>query len=279
MKTILFPTDFSKNALHASEYAGLLAKKLDAKVILLHIFSIPMVPANHTSYNVRFAIDSYRKSLSNELEAFRDKFIEKTELQKERVLSKIEYGFPADKILEIAQEKEVDMIVMSTKGASNFLDKWLGTNSQKVMQEAKCPIWIIPNKAKIEYPENVMYAADFEEDEVLATQKVLDLIRPLGAACNIVHINDFFELYSGVGVHDMVNYLNDEFETENVTFQNINSEGIIIGLEAHIRKCKPNLLAFAIHHKSILNKIFETSVTKHFVQESKIPMLIFKKYS
>jgi nucleotide-binding universal stress UspA family protein len=277
MKTILFPTDFSKNAVHASEYAGMLAKKLDAKVILLHAFSIPMVPANHTSYNVRFAIDSYRTSLSKDLESFRNKFILDSGLSIERVLSKIEYGFPADKILEVAENIKADMIVMGTKGASNFLDKWLGTNSQKVMSEAKCPVWIIPNKTKIEYPENVMYAADFQEDEIVATQKVLELVRPLGASCNVVHVNDFFELYAGAGVHDMVNYLTDEFETENVTFQNINSEGIIAGLEAHIQKSKPNLLALALHEKSFLTKLFETSITKHFVQEAKWPILIFKK--
>lgn len=277
MKTILFPTDFSKNAIHASEYAGLLAKKLDAKVILLHAFSIPMVPANHTSYNVRFAIDSYRKNLSKDLEKFTDKFIKYTGMSRERVLSKIEYGFPTDKILEMAENIKADMIVMGTKGASNFLDKWLGTNSQKVMEEAKCPVWIIPNKTKIEYPTNVMYAADFEEDEVVATQRVLELTNPLGESCNVVHINDFFELYTGVGVRDMVNYLTDEFKTENISFQNINSEGIIEGLEAHIQKYKPNLLALALHHKSFFSKLFDTSISKHFVQEAKLPMLIFKK--
>ncbi len=277
MKTILFPTDFSKNAFHAAEYAGMLAKKLEAKVILLHAFSIPMVPANHTSYNVRFAIDSYRTSLSVDFEKFTAQFIQESGLLKERVLSKIEYGFPADKILEIADKLNVDMIVMGTKGASNFFEKWLGTNSQKVMKEAKCPVWIIPNKAKIEYPENVMYAADFQEDEILATQKVLELIRPLGASCNVVHVNDFFELYAGAGVHEMVDYMGDEFETEKVSFQNINSEGIIAGLEAHIQKNKPNLLALAIHEKSLFSKIFETSVTEHFVHSAKLPMLIFKK--
>jgi nucleotide-binding universal stress UspA family protein len=277
MKTILFPTDFSKNASHAAEYAGMLVKKLDAKVILLHAFSIPMVPANHTSYNVRFAIESYRTSLSKDLEKFTNKFIQDSGLPIDRISSKIEYGFPADIILEIADRINADMIVMGTKGASNFLDKWLGTNAQKVMEEANCPVWIIPNKAKIEYPENVMYSADYQVDELLATQKLLELIKPLGANCNVVHVNDFFEIYAGAGVREMVNYLSEEFETENVSFQNINSEDIIAGLEAHIQKNKPNLLAFAMHEKSFLSKLFDTSISKHFVYKAKLPMLIFKK--
>lgn len=277
MKTILFPTDFSINAFHAAEYAGMLAEKFEAKVIILHAFSIPMVPATHTSYNVRFAIDGYRATISKDLETFTDKFLKVSGLTSDNISSKIEYGFPADKILEVASDLKVDMIVMGTKGASNFMDKWLGTNSQKVMEEAKCPVWIIPNKAKIEYPENVMYAADFQEDEVVATQRVLELVRPFGASCHVVHVNGFFELYASAGLREMVNYLTDEFETENVSFQNINSEGIIAGLEVYIKKNKPNLLALALHEKSFLNKLFETSISKHFVQEAKLPMLIFKK--
>lgn len=277
MKTILFPTDFSKNAIHASEYAGMMAKKLDAKVILLHVFSIPMVPATHISHDVRSTIKSRKTSLLKDLEKFSHKFIQDTGLPHDWVSGKIEYGFPADKILEIAKQINVDMIVMGTKGASNFLDKWLGTNAQKVMQEANCPVWIIPNKAKIKYPENIMYAADFQEDEVLATNKFLDLIRPLGAACNVVHINDFLEISADAETREMVSYLSDEFEGENISFQNINSEGIIKGLENHIQKYKPNLLALAFHRKSLISQIFETSITKHFVQNAQLPMLIFKK--
>lgn len=277
MKTILFPTDFSKNAIHASEYAGLLAKKFDAKVVLLHAFSIPMVPATHTSYNVRFAIESYRTTLTKDLEKFAEKFIKASSLSEDSVTSKIEYGFPADIILEVAKDIHADMIVMGTKGASNFLDKWLGTNTQKVVKETDCPVWVIPYKAKIEYPENILYAADFQEDEVIALHKLLWLTEPLNASCHIVHINDFFEVYSEAPSKDMVHFLNDEFEDEDITFQNINSEGVIAGLESYITRHKPNLLALAIHEKSFWSKIFDESITKHFVQEAKLPMLIFKK--
>jgi nucleotide-binding universal stress UspA family protein len=277
MKTILFPTDFSKNAVHASEYAGLLAEKFDAKVILLHVFSIPMVPATHTSYNVRFAIEGYRKTLSKELEKFVEKFIKVTSISPEKVSSKIEYGFPADKILEIAKEIHADMIVMGTKGASNFVDKWLGTNTEKVIKEAECPVWVIPYKAKVEYPESVLYAADFQEDEIIALHKLLHIIEPLKAHCNVVHINDFFELYQGAPLKDMVHYLNDEFENDDITFQSINSEGVIAGLESYITLHKPNLLALAVHEKSFWSKIFDKSITTHFVQDAKLPLLIFKK--
>lgn len=277
MKTILFPTDFSKNAIHAAEYAGLLAKQFDAEVVLLHVFSIPMVPATHTSYNVRFAIDSYRTSLSKNLEKFAEKFSLHSSIPAEKIFKKIEYGFPADKILEVAEAIHADMIVMGTKGASNFMDKWLGTNTQKVIKDADCPVWVIPNKSKVEYPDKILYAADFQEDEIVALRKLLWITQPLKASCKVIHVNDFYEIYAGNPSKDMVNYLNDEFEDHDIIFQNINADGIIAGLEAYITQNKPNLFALAIHEKSLWSKIFDQSITEHFVQKAKLPMLIFKK--
>ena len=37
MKTILFSTDFSKNAVYAAQYAGILARSLNARVVLLNV--------------------------------------------------------------------------------------------------------------------------------------------------------------------------------------------------------------------------------------------------
>jgi nucleotide-binding universal stress UspA family protein len=167
--------------------------------------------------------------------------------------------------------------VMGTKGATNTLDKWLGTHAQQVMKTAHCPVWVIPQNAPINYPQHIMYAADFREDEVLATQQVLAFAKPLQATCKVIHIHDYFELNVGHAVQEMVHYLEDEFENEDITFKHVNRADIIEGLETYIRTHKPDVLALAIQEKSFLSKIFETSVTKHFIQEAKLPILTFKK--
>jgi nucleotide-binding universal stress UspA family protein len=57
MKTILFPTDFSKNATHASLYAGMIARAMNAHLILLNVYSIPMV----MEYEFRYDVDRFLK--------------------------------------------------------------------------------------------------------------------------------------------------------------------------------------------------------------------------
>ena len=73
MKIILVPTDFSASAENAMVYAGHLARKLDASVLLLHVYQIPismndvpvmMVSAEELRHNAEQGLDRSRVILS-----------------------------------------------------------------------------------------------------------------------------------------------------------------------------------------------------------------------
>ena len=277
MKTILFPTDFSDNAVHASRYAGMMAKLLDANVILLHVYHIPMVPAYNTSFEVRDTISQNENEIKLQMQTFATEFGRDANLPAERFTQKVEYGFAAEKIIEIAKSMNVDLIVMGTKGASNMLDKWLGTHAQDVMKKAECPVFTIPNDVPIDFPQRILYAADFKDDEIHAVQKVLDIAKPLGATCKVVHIHEEFEPNIGHIVEETIKELENRYKNEDVTVQQFHRDDTIEGLEVYMKNYEPDVLAMAIHEKSFLDDIFTTSISQHFIQAAKIPMLTFKK--
>lgn len=277
MKTILFPTDFSENAVHASRYAGMMAKLFDANVILLHVYHIPMVPAYNTSFEVKDAVSQNETEIKQQLQTFATAFRMDSNLASERVIQKVEYGFASEKTIEIANSMKVDMIVMGTKGASNMLDKWLGTHAQDVMAKAECPVFTIPNDVSIEFPQRILYAADFKDDELHAVQKVLDIAKPLGATCKVVHIHEEFEPNIGHIVEETIKELEKNFKEDDVTVQQFRRDDTIEGLETYMKTYEPDILALAIHEKSFLDNIFSTSISEHFIQEAKIPILTFKK--
>jgi nucleotide-binding universal stress UspA family protein len=122
-----------------------------------------------------------------------------------------------------------------------------------------------------------MYAADFKEDEVTATYKVLAMAQPLGATCKVIHIHDYFEMNVEQTVKQTVAELKDEFQNFDISFKDLNRDEIVKGLETYIRTHKPDVLALAVYEKSFFSKIFDSSITQHFIQEAKLPMLFFKK--
>ena len=278
MKTILFPTDFSENATHASDYAGLLAQKFNANVVLLTIYSMPIFTDYQIPYDIQDFSSEMKAASEINLKRFALKFIETSNLPKERISQRVEYGFVADIITETAKDLKADMIVMGTKGASNLLERWIGTTAQTVMKNAECPVWIIPQNANITYPQKFLYAADLQEDEISATQKVMQFATPLQALCKVVHIDDYFEVNINQEVKEKISDLKEEFkDDDNVFVRNIRRDDIVEGLETYIKSYKPDVLALAVYEKSLFSKIFEQSVTNHFVFEANLPMLIFRK--
>jgi nucleotide-binding universal stress UspA family protein len=101
MKMILFPTDFSDNVVHASQYAGMLARRFDAKVILLHVYTItvPVVSEFQLSYDTENSILQRRKEAEVSLQFFTERFIENTNLPPEQITQIVEYGLVSDVII------------------------------------------------------------------------------------------------------------------------------------------------------------------------------------
>lgn len=277
MKTILFPTDFSPNAIHASTYAGMVAKRMNANVVLLNVYTIPTVSDYQLPNEIENFINQNKREAQTNLEEFTKVFLKNTGLAPDRVSTRVEYGYVADKIVDTSRAMEADMIVMGTQGVSDFLDKWLGTNAQKVMKKAVCPVWIVPQKALIQYPKHFLYAADFQEDELLATHKIMEMAEPFGGDCKVIHIHDYFEMNVGHRIEETAHQLSEELDEDVVEVKTLNRASIIEGLETYIRTHKPDVLAMAIHEKSFFDSIFDTSITKHFVQEAHLPMLTFRK--
>jgi nucleotide-binding universal stress UspA family protein len=277
MKTILIPIDFSENAQHAAIYAATLSKVLNANIVLLNVYSTPYISEFENSSEIETKIVNSKISAEERMQNFVNTFLENTQLPVERVDQKVEFGILEEKIIETANSIKADYIVMGSKGASNAIDKWLGTNAQKVMEKAECPVWIIPADAEINAPSDIMYAADFKEDEISATHKIVDIANALGASCNVIHVHEYYELNVGHVVEVTEKELKAEFKNDDVTIRHITRTDITKGLDKYIETHKPDVLAMAIHDKSIFTKLFDSGISEHFIFGLKLPIITFKK--
>ena len=123
MKKILFPTDFSDNSLHAAKYAVLLAERLNADIIFLNVYSVPVFTEYQIPYDMAGLEQMGRENANNKMSDFVDKIISSTKFPKDKTAQIVESGVTTDNILGVAERKKVDMIVMGTKGTSNILER------------------------------------------------------------------------------------------------------------------------------------------------------------
>ncbi len=143
VKTILVPTDGSEHADRAVACAADLAQKYDAKVILLHVMrelGSERVPEELRGLarleNVVITERDIRQAAASELLAGAE--ARAREHGAGRVERTISQGDPARRILECAQAREADLIVMGSRGRGDLEGLLLGSVSHKVAHLAPC---------------------------------------------------------------------------------------------------------------------------------------------
>jgi nucleotide-binding universal stress UspA family protein len=139
VKTILVPVDGSTHSEMAVRYACAIGGPLGAKVILLHV--VPMTVSatpygDHVSDQPFLALQKVGEDiLSRAKKLAASLHCEFQEL--------LDHGDPADRIIDLAGEKSVDLIVVGSRGTSGFKRLFVGTISDKVVNRAPCPVMIV----------------------------------------------------------------------------------------------------------------------------------------
>jgi nucleotide-binding universal stress UspA family protein len=143
VRTLLFPTDFSATADFALGVATrLLAGSNQAKILLVHTFNIAssVVPLGGfgngaTPLFVENAQQLAEKATAPAAQALRARGFEVEIL--------VARGDPAEIVIELAAERNVDVIVMGTRGHSKIRQFLLGSTAERVVEHAKCPVMTV----------------------------------------------------------------------------------------------------------------------------------------
>lgn len=137
-KNILLGVDGSEHALHATKTAADLARSMNSEVLRIVVAFEP-IPAYLGEPNLQAAISARMKEaetiLKNALDAV-------GEVPGE-VHTEILEGAPAEAILDVANTRKSDLIVMGSRGLGRLRGALLGSQSQKVVQHAPCPVLIV----------------------------------------------------------------------------------------------------------------------------------------
>lgn len=155
---ILAPTDFSSLANHALAYAFKEAEIHNAKLTLLHalhhhpdeVYYVKGHPTDPRGFAGEFGTMALAPGTTPT--TIRRDYVEEALLQLRELVppsftgvweTEVASGAPAEAIVRLAQERQVDLIVMSTHGRTGLFHVLLGSVAEKVVHEALCPVLVI----------------------------------------------------------------------------------------------------------------------------------------
>lgn len=266
MKTILVPTDFSKAAGNAAEYAAHFAKDVKAKILLLHVYHVP-APVSEAP-----VIIISQEELQEENETQLKKVA--AHLKKiagVEVSYKAKMGFVVDGIIE--EEKNATLMVMGMQGAGKLSEVLIGSITTSTLRKTKTPVLVIPEKVNYRKPERIAFACDYDPGTDMRALDALKALMKTFASkvyvVNIKHKKEPVTVDQAIAGVRLENKLND---VEHVYFFP-EKEDLVEGINEFVKDKKIDMITVIPHRHSLLERLFHKSISKKMAFHTHVPML------
>lgn len=270
MKTILVPTDFSKIAQNAIDYAIEIAKRTSSKLILFHVYQLPITP---TEVPIIYPVDQIEKDILEDLHK-----IEKQIFAKHGKNIPIECqfttGFPADKIKLYSKKKKVDLIVIGMQGAGYLTEKLIGSVTTSLIRDSRCPVLVIDKHVKFKPIKKIALAYDYKEGTNKSTFDTMKEIANLFDSYVYV-LNVVQELETIPAVNEAVAgiKLNHSLEDIKHSFHATKNEDVVEGINEFVDDKKIDMIVMIPRMHSILKTLFVEPHTKRMAFHTKTALL------
>ena len=274
MKKILVPVDFSKPSEYAAKIAAKIAKKIGATVYLIHLIEIPsgIVDMGASS---KFSIPEsmlYLRKTKEKIVAFKEKKFPKD--------IKIEYfikiNTPFEGIKKCAHKINADLIVMGSKGHSEFEEIMIGSNTEKVVRTSTVPVIIIKKDDKNFKLKNLVFASNFKKDDKAVFNKFIGFANQFKSKIHLLRINTPSNFESSREATKKIKRFIKSYELPKYSINIYNDTSVEKGILNFSKDNNSDLIALCTHGRSGLSHLFSPSVSKKLSKFAAIPILTIK---
>lgn len=272
MKKILFPTDFSEVAnnafIHALEFANI----INAELVLLHTFELPIVENQFTPDNYFVLYDSMELA---QFDAFKQEIPKLREIAENRNLANIKIShklMQGDLIYSIKtaiKEENIDFVVMGTSGTTGWEAIFIGSNTGAVVSSVSVPVLSVPLEAEFTNIKKIGFTTRYREKDKIALRQVLEIAKKANATVKCLYVKNSKSDVS----QETIDQWKNEFENEPIKFSVIISEHIKENIIDFISRKNIDILTMITHKRNFFSELFKPSLTQNFSDISTVPIL------
>lgn len=270
LQDILVATDFSESSDRAVQASILLAKEFKSRIALLHVASEENVSPETKlliKQSIQNRLDNIKLQITNE-------GVSVSEIM-------IENGVPFEKIIQIAQARNVNVIIAGS-GSKNGNDNFkLGTTVEKLMRKNQIPLWVVKNE-EVKPIANITCPVDFSDASRRALLNAITLANRFNAELSVLHV--FVPVVTtsvriSLNIEEENTNLRKEKEQEfekflnEIDFKSVKyTKELLMGIPdleifRAIKRNKSDLLLMGTTGKTTLSKLLMGSITEKVTRE------------
>jgi nucleotide-binding universal stress UspA family protein len=276
MKNILIPTDYSDNAWHAITYGMALFNKTKCCFYVINVQPLTAYTGGEATMYVppkmleESVLKKNKETMGKLLKA-----IERLPVNiKHTFKAEVLYGFFTDKIKEEVKDKNIDLIIMGTKGASGLKAVSLGSNTGNVITKVPCAVLAVPEDATYRRPKEIGFPTDFQLDyDTKILENIKDLVMQHSSFLRFIHVSSKrkdLTLLQSKNREFLKNYFTD---TE-CSFHTLSGKKLDEAIQHFVESRDLNMIVMVAKNLNFLERILFKPKVEKISYHTTVPFLV-----
>jgi nucleotide-binding universal stress UspA family protein len=277
IKKLLLPTDFSETGLLAIEHGAAMAKRCQSELHLLHVLEQALYAFQAPEPILRLSSDEeIRKAADQKMKEIASRLQKDFEII---VVTSSRSGKIAKEVIDYAEEKEIDLILMGTHGANGYEEFFMGSNAEKVVNRANCPVITIQTHAHQVGFRDIVVPID---STLHSRQKVDYAIEIAKAYGSTIHLLGLIESEEDdeAKFRAKMKVVEEVVKKAKIPYveKTIQDANVAVTAMAYSEEVGADLIIVMADHESMIPGLFMGRFAKQIVNHSLIPVMSIKPH-
>jgi len=276
---VCLPTDGSDAADAALDLAISLADAHDATLHVLNVADTNQPSLTRIDGQVRDVLEGAGKEIVDEAAST-------ARAAGVDVTTAVVQGGPSRTIREYVDDREIDLVVMGTRGQRTVEKIILGSVTERVLRSSTVPVLVVPPESDREYPpERVLVGSDGSEGSAAAIQESLDICETVGGALRALSVVESALL--GIDVRsstvaeererrdtDLLEAVRDQATERGIDVETAVEEGEVVETMNEFAEAHGiDLVVVGTHGRTGIDRRLLGSVTENLIRSAAVPVL------
>ena len=279
MKSILVPTDFSDQATYALDLAYDIAKKSGASIKVLNVVEAPQGESFSATGEASMGSGINSVYFVQLVENVKQRLVEidnDSRYADVTLEGYVEIGNPYESISRTIVDHEVDLVVMGTRGSSGFEEVFVGSNTEKVVRRAHCPVLAVKEAVHADAIKNIVLATNLRDDHQELFTELTKLQQLFDATIHIVRINTPSSFENDRYYKTEMEKFAEQYGLTNYTLNVYNDSDEEDGIIYFAEQIHADMIAIGTHGRSGISRLLSGSIAEDVVNHAKRPVWTFK---
>ncbi len=277
MKKILVPVDFSDASTNALRVAAQLAVRANASLYLLHVNEMApyIIPVSEYAYTSSPAdLEVYDKEAEERMQNVKAVLLNERRFSQLQVETAVEEGLLTMVVKTVTENEDIDLIVIGTLGASGWKETLVGSNTERVIRHADCPVLVIPEGVRELDIKRVLVPSTLKPDQKGVFKAVKAWQDLLGFEVLTLYINDPLNAATNGSIEAEKKRLVEPAGLSEVYLHlygpSLNEEVAILEYAA---EAKADMIVMSTHQRRGLSHLLFGSITEDTANHAHLPVL------